>query len=127
MIWLVVLFFQKIVFSESNLGVASLGRSYSRVEEGKVYTFCKSRVREWNKNLTLSLLKESKVQLVDEASMNFDPEACHFALGQNCIDVLSSIYIENITEFMQCINCNKKIVQDSGRLVVFFVINVDIV
>ena len=94
------------------------------IQEGKVYAFTALRVREWRKEVKLSASKEAKICLLPQADisgtqLDFDiDETSINQLSGNTVKVTSIISIESMNKFIQCVNCNKKILQDEGEAVV---------
>ena len=94
------------------------------IEEGKVYSFNGLRVREWRKELKLSASTEAKISLLKQDEIvgnHLDFEAKETDINdfkENTLKVRSIISIKSMNPFIQCVNCNKKIVQDQGESVV---------
>ena len=87
------------------------------IQEGNVYTFTALRVGEWRKELKLSPSREAKICLLPQADisgtqLDFDSDETSInQLSGNTVKVTSIISIESMNKFIQCVNCNKKILQ----------------
>ena len=87
------------------------------IEEGKVYSFNGLRVREWRKELKLSASTEVKISLLKQDEivgnhLDFEAEETDINdFKENTLKVRSIISIESKNPFIQCVNCNKKIVR----------------
>jgi len=72
----------------------------------------------------LSVSREAKICLVPQADISGTQLDFHSdqtsinQLSRNTVKVRSIISIESMNKFIQCVNCNKKILQDEGEAVV---------
>ena len=94
------------------------------IQEGNVYAFTAPRVHEWRKEVKLSASREAKICLLPQADisgtqLDFDSDQTSInQLSGNTVTVTSINSIESMNKFIQCVNCNKKILRDEGEAVV---------